>query len=76
MCKVHSDLTDLHILVLICFISVEIIKGLVEGHRLEIFFLCFFFFLILITSPRVLIVKQQFLILCMDFLELVIKLGS
>lgn len=44
MCKVHSDLTDLHILVLICFISVEIIKGLVEGHRLEIFFLCFFFF--------------------------------
>lgn len=34
----------MHILVLICFISVEIIKGLVEGHRLKIFFLCFFFF--------------------------------
>lgn len=31
-------------IVLICFISVEIIKGLVEGHRLEIFLLCFFFF--------------------------------
>ena len=40
------------------------------------FFLVLFFFLILITSPRVLIVKQQFLILCMDFLDLVIQLGS
>ena len=38
--------------------------------------LFFFFFLILITRVRVGIVKQQFLILCMDFLDLVIKLGS
>ena len=42
----------------------------------DFFLVLFFFFLILITRVRVLIVKQQFLILCMDFLDLVIKLGS
>ena len=60
MCRVNSDLTDLHLLELTCFTSVEIIKGLVEVHWLKIFFLCFFF--LLITSPRVLVVKQQYLI--------------